>query len=286
MRHLLSPPKVMTFSATDPTGGAGLQADILTLASIYCHPISITTAITVQDTTGVELVSPVDSQLLKQQAMTILKDVEVAVFKLGLLGSLENIKAISEILETYPDIPVVLDPIIASGRGDVLMNDSMKKAMIRLIFPKTTLITPNSIEARKLVCYDNEDFESISISESAKRLFNLGCKNLLITGGDEKSAAVTNTLYLENGEIIPFESERLIDQYHGSGCTLASSIAGFCAQDYSLKEAVNEAIHFTSLALKNAFNIGHGQLIPDRFHWIFNNSSYEEDEDGDNPTHH
>jgi hypothetical protein len=66
----------------------------------------------------------------------------------------------------------------------------------------------------------------------------------------------------------------------------SSSIAGFCAQDYSLKEAVNEAIHFTSLALKNAFNIGHGQLIPDRFHWIFNNSLYEEDEDGDNPTHH
>ena len=98
----------MTFSATDPTGGAGLQADILTLASIYCHPISITTAITVQDTTGVELVSPVDSQLLKQQAITALKDVEVAIFKLGLLGSLENIKAISEILESYPDIPVVL----------------------------------------------------------------------------------------------------------------------------------------------------------------------------------
>ena len=158
----------MTFSATDPTGGAGLQADILTLASIYCHPISITTAITVQDTTGVELVSPVDSQLLKQQAITALKDVEVAIFKLGLLGSLENIKAISEILESYPDIPVVLDPIIASGRGDILMNDQMKKAMIRLLLPRATLITPNSIEARKLICYDNEDFESISISESAR----------------------------------------------------------------------------------------------------------------------
>ena len=235
----------MTFSATDPTGGAGLQADILTLASIYCHPISITTAITVQDTTGVELVSPVDSQLLKQQAITALKDVEVAIFKLGLLGSLENIKAISEILESYPDIPVVLDTIIASGRGDILMNDQMKKAMIRLLLPRTTLITPNSIEARRLVCYDNEDFESISISESAKRLFNLGCKNLLITGGDEKTAAVINTLYLENGDVIPFESERLPNAYHGSGCTLDSAIAGFCAQDYLLKEAVNEAIHFT-----------------------------------------
>lgn len=286
MRRLLSPPKVMTFSATDPTGGAGLQADILTLASIYCHPISITTAITVQDTTGVELVSPVNSELFKQQAITALKDIEVAVFKLGILGSLENIKVISEILKSYPDIPVVLDPIITSGRGDVLMNDAMKKAMIRLIFPKTTLITPNITEAKKLVCFDNEDYKGISISECAKRLLTLGCKNLLITGGDEKSATVTNTLYLENGEIIPLESERLLDEYHGSGCTLGAAIAGFCAQDYSLKEAINEAIHFTSLALKNAFNIGHGQLIPDRFHWIFNNSSYEEDEDGDKPTHH
>ena len=122
MRNLLSPPKVMTFSATDPTGGAGLQADVLTLASMYCHPISIATAISVQDTKGVESLMPLDSKQI-----TVLNDVSVSVFKLGLLGSLENIRAVADILNSYPNTPVVIDPIISSGRGDILMNDEMKE---------------------------------------------------------------------------------------------------------------------------------------------------------------
>lgn len=286
MRNLLSPPKVMTFSATDPTGGAGLQADVLTLASMYCHPISIATAISVQDTKGVESLMPLDSKQIKEQAITVLNDVSVSVFKLGLLGSLENIRAVADILNSYPDIPVVIDPIISSGRGDVLMNAEMKQEMIRLLFPKASLITPNSIEARKFVCQENESIDDFSMKETVGRLFNLGCKNILITGGHEQSKDITNTLYLKNGEIVPFETERFFDEYHGSGCTLASAVAGFYAQGYSLREAVFEAVSFTSLALKNAFNIGEGQLIPDRFHWIFNNSSYEEDENSDNPTRH
>lgn len=286
MRNLLSPPKVMTFSATDPTGGAGLQADVLTLASMYCHPISIATAISVQDTKGVESLMPLDSKQIKEQAITVLNDVSVSVFKLGLLGSLENIRAVADILNSYPDIPVVIDPIISSGRGDVLMNAEMKQEMIRLLFPKAYLITPNSIEARKFVCQENESIDDFSMKETVGRLFNLGCKNILITGGHEQSKDITNTLYLKNGEIVPFETERFFDEYHGSGCTLASAVAGFYAQGYSLREAVFEAVSFTSLALKNAFNIGEGQLIPDRFHWIFNNSSYEEDENSDNPTRH
>ena len=276
----------MTFSATDPTGGAGLQADVLTLASMYCHPISIATAISVQDTKGVESLIPLDSKQIKEQAITVLNDVSVSVFKLGLLGSLENIRAVADILNSYPNTPVVIDPIISSGRGDILMNDEMKEEMIRLLFPKASLITPNSIEARKFVCQENESIDDFSIKDTVGRLFNLGCKNILITGGHEQSKDIINTLYLKNGEIVPFETERFFDEYHGSGCTLASAVAGFYAQGYSLREAVFEAVSFTSLALKNAFNIGEGQLIPDRFHWIFNNSSYEEDENSDNSTRH
>jgi hydroxymethylpyrimidine/phosphomethylpyrimidine kinase len=166
------------------------------------------------------------------------------------------------------------------------MNDEMKEEMIRLLFPKAFLITPNSIEARKFVCQENESIDDFSMKDTVGRLFNLGCKNILITGGHEQSKDIFNTLYLKNGEIVPFKTERFFDEYHGSGCTLASAVAGFYAQGYSLREAVFEAVSFTSLALKNAFNIGEGQLIPDRFHWIFNNSSYEEDENSDNPTRH
>ena len=90
---------------------------------------------------------------------------------------------------------------------------------------------------------------------------------------------------MNDGDIVPFETERFFGQYHGSGCTLAAAVAGFCAQEYPLREAAYEAVSFTSLALKNAFEIGNGQLIPDRFHWIFNNSSNEED-DNYKPTHH
>ncbi len=104
-----TPPKVMTFSATDPTGGAGLQADLLTLSSLACHPLSITTAITVQDTVGVNALMPVDSQWVNDQARTILEDTEVSVFKLGLLGSADNIAMVAEIITDYPDIPLILN---------------------------------------------------------------------------------------------------------------------------------------------------------------------------------
>lgn len=285
MRDTLSPPKVMTFSATDPTGGAGLQADVLTLASMYCHPISVSTAISIQDTKGVESLIALDSQQVKEQALIALNDIDVAVFKIGLLGSVDNIKTVSDILSLYPDTPVIIDPIITSGRGDILMNDVMKQEMINLLFPKATLITPNSIEAKKLVCKENENIQDLSIQETVRRLFNLGCENILITGGHEQTKSIINTLYMNDGDIVPFKTERFFGQYHGSGCTLAAAVAGFCAQEYPLREAVYEAVSFTSLALKNAFKIGNGQLIPDRFHWIFNNSSYEED-DNDKPTHH
>jgi len=285
MRDTLSPPKVMTFSATDPTGGAGLQADVLTLASMYCHPISVSTAISIQDTKGVESLIALDSQQVKEQALIALNDIDVAVFKIGLLGSVDNIKTVSDILSLYPDTPVIIDPIITSGRGDILMNDVMKQEMINLLFPKATLITPNSIEAKKLVCKENENIQDLSIQETVRRLFNLGCENILITGGHEQTKSIINTLYMNDGDIVPFETERFFGQYHGSGCTLSAAVAGFCAQEYPLREAVYEAVSFTSLALKNAFKIGNGQLIPDRFHWIFNNSSYEED-DNDKPTHH
>ena len=111
------PPIVLTFAASDPSGGAGLQADILTLASMGCHPLSVLTAITVQDTLGVEGVQPLDAEWVADQARCLLEDMPVDVFKIGVLGSVENIAAIAEILADYPDVPLVLDPVLASGRG-------------------------------------------------------------------------------------------------------------------------------------------------------------------------
>ena len=119
------PPIVLAFAATDPSGGAGLQADVLTLASMGCHPLSVVTAATIQDTMGVEEVMALDAEWVADQARCVLEDMPVAAFKVGVVGSIENIAAIAEIVSDYPEIPLVLDPVFASGRGDEFATDEM-----------------------------------------------------------------------------------------------------------------------------------------------------------------
>ena len=133
---LNTPPLVLTFAATDPTGGAGLQADIITLTSMGCHALSVVTGITVQDSVGVEGLLAIDSDWVSDQARKILEDMPVAAFKIGLLCSVDNIAAIAEILSDYPDIPLVFDPVLGSGRGDDLTNEEMIEAMRELLVPR------------------------------------------------------------------------------------------------------------------------------------------------------
>src|SRR5512141_228892 len=128
-----TPPLVLSFAASDPTGGAGIQADLLTLASMGCHPLSVVTALTVQDTRGVDDLLAIDSDWVIDQARKLLEDMPVAAFKLGVLGSVENITAIAEIISDYPEVPVILDPVLASGRGDSLSSEDMIIAMRELI---------------------------------------------------------------------------------------------------------------------------------------------------------
>lgn len=262
------PPVVLTFAATDPTSGAGLQADILTLSSIGCHPVSVVTAITVQDTLGVDNVMVFDPEWVEEQARAVLEDMEIAAFKLGVLGSVENIAVIAEILADYPDTPLLIDPILSSGRGDELSSEEMQAAMVDLLLPQATLITPNSLEARRLAFFDGseEDEESASLDDSAQRLLGLGCEYVLITGTHERTHEVTNTLYSEKGAQ-SWNWERLPGSYHGSGCTLTSAIAACLAHGLSMEEAVAEAQEYTWSTLKGAFRPGMGQYIPDRLFW-------------------
>src|SRR2546430_6040532 len=138
-----SPPIVLTFAASDPSGGAGVQADLLTLASMGCHPLSVITALTVQDTAGVESMVAIDSDWVADQARCLLEDMQIDAIKIGVLGSIENIATIAEIVSDYPGIPLVLDPVLASGRGDELATDAMMHALAELLLPHTTLLTPN-----------------------------------------------------------------------------------------------------------------------------------------------
>jgi hydroxymethylpyrimidine/phosphomethylpyrimidine kinase len=277
-----TPPVVLTFAATDPSSGAGLQADILALASVGCHPLSVVTGITVQDTVGVESVMALEADWVNDQARAILEDVQVSAFKLGLLGSVENVAVIAEIMADYPDVPLLIDPILTSGRGDELANEEMQAALCDLLFPQATLITPNSLEARRLAFYDEVDeVQHTSLDESAMRLLEMGCEYVLITGTHERSNDVVNSLYGSNdagagGLIKAYHWERLVGSYHGSGCTLTSAIAACLAHGLSMEEAIQEAQEYTWQTLKNAFRPGMGQYIPDRFFWARDDDDAEE----------
>ena len=260
-----APPAVLTFAATDPSGGAGIQADILTLASMGCHPLSVITAITVQNTSGVEDIYPIDSDWVADQARAILEDIPVAAFKIGVLGSVENVSAIAEVVADYPDVPLILDPVLASARGDEFADEDTLSAIKELLIPQCTLITPNTPELRRLALDDDE--EDGKIERLALRLIEMGCEYVLVTGTHESTPDVINTLFFERGIIRSDNWRRLPGSYHGSGCTLASAIAATIARGLEISEAVREAQDYTWQALKHGFRPGMGQFIPDRLFW-------------------
>ena len=270
------PPIVLVFAASDPSGGAGLQADIMTLSSMGCHPLSVITAVTIQDTTGVDDVSPIDAEWVADQARCVLEDMPVAAFKIGVLGSVETIAAIAEVVSDYPEIPLVLDPVLASGRGDELASEEMVIALRELLVPQTTIITPNSLEARRLGIDENNDEDDPDLAECARRLIASGCEYVLVTGTHENTPQVVNTLYGQEGIIRSDSWQRLPGSYHGSGCTLASAIAATIANGLAIGDAVKDAQEYTWQTLKAAFRPGMGQHIPDRLFWAREEEAPEE----------
>lgn len=282
MSTVQRPPIVMTFSASDPTSGAGLQADLLTCASMGCHALTILSGITVQDTAGAESVEAVDPDLLEDQARLLLEDMQVDAFKIGLLGSVENIQVVAEILADYPDIPMVLDPVLASGRGDNLTDEDQRAALCELLLPQTTILTPNSLEARQLALQiqtnqdaldadERQEDESLSLAQCADQIMQLGCEYVVITGTHEASIEVINSLYGPGGLIQQDRWQRLLASYHGSGCTLASAIAAMLACGMEMSKAVREAQEYTWQTLVHGFQPGMGQHIPDRLFWARQN---------------
>jgi hydroxymethylpyrimidine/phosphomethylpyrimidine kinase len=271
-------PAVLTFAATDPSGGAGLQADLLTLASMGCHPLSVVTAITVQDTSGVEGIQSIDADWVSDQARAILEDIPIAAFKIGVMGSVENIAAIAEIVSDYPEIPLVFDPVLASTRGDEFASEDALEAMRQMIVPQTTVLTPNTLELLRLALGEDED--RVPADKLARRLTDMGAEYVLVTGTHDSTLDVINTLYGDSGVMRSDRWQRLAGSYHGSGCTLASAIAATIARGLDIEEAVREAQDYTWHSLKFGFRPGMGQFIPDRMFWA---RDEDETESADQP---
>jgi hydroxymethylpyrimidine/phosphomethylpyrimidine kinase len=254
-------PVVMTFAGNDPTGGAGIQADIEAIASMGCQAAPVITALTVQDTRNVIRFEPVSPALVVEQARAVLEDMPVAAFKIGMLGSVANVEVVHTLLTDYPDIPVVLDPILRAGGGTLLGPGEMGNALLELLFPLATVATPNSEEARQLAP------EGDTLDACAQELLNTGCELVLVTGTHEHTRTVDNILYGNMRRLEVFSWERLPHSYHGSGCTLASAIAGILAQGLEPFTAVHEAQEYTFEALRNGYRTGMGQHLPNRFFW-------------------
>jgi hydroxymethylpyrimidine/phosphomethylpyrimidine kinase len=254
-------PVVMVFSGNDPSGGAGIQADIESLISHGCHTAPVITTLTIQDTQDVIGYTPLDGGLIAEQARAVLEDMPVNAFKIGLLTSTDVVEAIHAILTDYPEIPVAMDPVLASGSGAALADDDVVDAMSELLIPLVTVLTPNSREARALAP------EADSLDACAMALLERGAEFVLITGTHENTPEVHNSLYANHRLIETFSWQRLEGSFHGSGCTLTSSIAGLLAQGLEPFTAIHEAQEYTWQALAEGYRIGMGQQLPNRLFW-------------------
>ena len=255
-------PVVLCFSGLDPSGGAGIQADIEAISSHGGMAAPIITAATVQDTQNVISFSPMPADLIIEQARAILEDMPISVIKIGMVGSADIARAIHTILTDYEHIPVVYDPVFSTENNGALSTSDLVDNVRELLIPLTTVLTPNIFEAHTLTP------GSDTAAAAAMGLLEKGCKNVLLTGTHAKTSDVVHTLYGNHRELEQWHYERLPHKYHGSGCTLAASVAALIAMDLETASAVHHALDYTHKTLVNARRIGMGQYHPDRFFWL------------------
>ncbi|MGH8354100.1 MAG: hydroxymethylpyrimidine/phosphomethylpyrimidine kinase [Pseudomonas sp.] len=253
-----SRPIVLCLSGHDPSGGAGLQADIEALLAQGCHAAPTVTALTVQDTLNVSAFRVLDREWVLAQARAVIADLPVAAVKLGMLGSVEMVETVLEILQALPGVPLVCDPVLRAGGGGALGQDEVGYAMRERLLPRASIATPNLPEARILA-----ELPDGTADQCAEKLLPY-CPHLLITGGHGDEREVHNRLYGRDGSRRTFTCPRLPGSYHGSGCTLASALAGRLAQGEALVSAVESALGYTWRTLRDAEQPGRGQFIPRR----------------------
>ncbi len=262
MNPQANPPIVLIIAGNDPSGGAGLAADIQAVSALGAHPAPVVAALTVQDTRNAYAVQALDAAFVAAQARAVLDDLPVAAIKLGLLGSAAIGRAVTELLADFSAIPVVCDPVLVAAGGAQLAEDELLTVYQQALLPRTSLLTPNALESRRLAP------AASTAAARAAHLLRAGAQYVLLKGGDEATPQVQNTLYGPDDFQEMLDWERLPGQHHGSGCTLASACAALLARGYTVPDAVREAQHYTWHALQNGWRPGrdsqHSQNIPDR----------------------
>lgn len=259
-------PIIMSFSASDPTGSTGIQADIEAIGSMGCHCAPIITTITARDTADLYEFYPIPARLLQYQAKAVLEDVRIAAFKVGILGSIENIRAVHQVLSNYPDIPVVFNPTTHIGPRAKVMDPNLLEAMIALILPMVKVCIPNIHEARLMAP------KADTLDACAQEIMAHGAHYVLITGNLQNPGKVTNTLYGNYRRLDAFQWERLPNQFQGASCTLSAVVAAMLAQGVPATSAIFQAQNYTFECLKQAYRIGMGHHLPNRLFWARENT--------------
>ncbi len=255
----MTPPCVLVFAGLDPSGGAGIQADIEAIGAAGGHPLPIVTALTVQDNQRVHAVHPVEPAILREQVRVLIaQQTRIDAIKIGIVGSAANAAeiaaAIVQLRSLNPALPVVLDPVLASGHGDMLTRGDAVQALAPLR-SLATLITPNLPEAMSLCGSSDIDQQAMHLLQDTP--------HVLIKGGHGTGETIVNRWFC-SGAQRHWQWPRLQGEYHGSGCTLASAIAARLARQQDMEAALDGAQTYTQYSLEQAFTIAEGQKIPRR----------------------
>ena len=259
-----SAPVVLAIGGHDPSGGAGIQADIEAVAANGAHAVTLVTCLTLQDSCNVKALHPLQPELITGQAELLLADSQVTAVKIGLLGSSEMVAAVAGILRKLPTVPCVIDPVLAAGGGNELAGSKLVECIRTELLPLCTLLTPNTPEAIRLsgLATDAEP------QACAENLLSTGCKAVLTTGTHDPTTAdkVIHRLFRPAEPVFNSEWPRLPGEYHGSGCTLASAIAAGLAKGTPLRRAVELGLDYTWQSLNTAFRSGRCQATPERLY--------------------
>lgn len=260
-------PLILTFGVSDPVGAIGIQADLATFAAMGCHGISVLTGLLVSDTARIEEMQAMDADWVADQARVVLEDMPIAAFKVGALGSVENVTVIAEIISDYPDIPLILDPFVSSLPDQGMDSEDILIAMRELLLPQATLFLASAVEVARQAEVWREPSSEDMLADDVSEIIDLGCEYVFVTGTRCDLQDVANTLYSGSGVIRNDIWQRLPGTFSGAGATLSAAIAAMLATGLDVPEASLEAQEFTTAALSHAQRFGMGKLVPDRYFW-------------------
>jgi hydroxymethylpyrimidine/phosphomethylpyrimidine kinase len=249
--------RVLIVAGSDSSGGAGVQADIKTLTTLGGYAAAAITALTAQNTTGVFAVLPVPPDFVRRQIDVVLADIGADCIKIGMLHDAGIVAAVAESLASVPDLPLVLDPVMRSTSGALLLEASAIEVLKRRLIPRARVLTPNLPEAEMLLGHPIAGVEDMPAA--ARALAALGARAVVLKGGHLAGDTLRDVV-VDGDEIYAFESARLDTRHtHGTGCTLASAIATGLAQGMALRPAVARALDFVQQAIRTAPGYGRGR---------------------------